>query len=186
MQNHLYYSPTEFKSKFHKSNICCIFGGSFDPIHEGHIRDIRTLLDLSSTVIIAPTAQNPWKPDQSSALRTRLEMIELVLNAEGISFTKNLNNIGLILSDLEYHFSIELDKAVKQERDSIYPSESIYWAIGEDLRDSAHKWKDWDHEGSDFLVLPTLEGFSGTAVRNQKLDPHPAISQFIKNHRLYN
>ncbi len=185
MQNHIFYTPLEFEAKFNKQKVCCIFGGSFDPIHQGHIRDIQTLLRLADTVIIAPTSQNPWKPDQSSELSIRLEMIEIVLNSENINYSKDIKDKGLILSNEKYNFSIELDELIKAKRDSLENEEILLWAIGEDLRDSAHKWKNWDSAGSDFVVLPTLKGFSGTAIRNNEIKPHPAISKYISDKSLY-
>ena len=59
-----------------------LFGGSFDPIHEGHVRPVleaRRALDLSR-VIYLPTAMPPHKTDRRFApAAARYTMVELAL-----------------------------------------------------------------------------------------------------------
>jgi cytidyltransferase-like protein len=173
----------EFKSLHSKGYVCCIFGGSFDPIHEGHIVDIKTLLSICNTVIIAPTAQNPWKDDNPVDLSLRLKMIELVLDAENIKYSKDFKQSGLVVSHLPYTYSIEFLNLVREKKQD--SKDKILWAIGEDLKDVVLNWKDWQTDGVDLLVLPTLPGYSSTSVRTQRVKPHSALADFIAKNRLY-
>lgn len=173
----------DFKSFHSEGYVCCIFGGSFDPIHEGHIADIKTLLSVCSTVIIAPTAQNPWKDDNPVDLSLRLKMIELVLAAEKISYSQDFKQSGLVVSRLPYTYSIEFLNLVREKKQG--STDKILWAIGEDLKDVVLNWKDWETDGVDLLVLPTLPGFSSTSVRTHNTMPHPALADFIAKNKLY-
>lgn len=174
------YYPDEFKKTFNKEKSAIIFGGTFDPIHSGHIQDIRSLLKLADTVFIAPTEQNPWKTNPPASLQERIEMIRLALSYEQISFTEDTKNTGLILLNEPYTYAHQV-----ASRLSKLSSHSLFWAIGEDLAATAHTWKNWEQEGVPFVVLPLLQGTSSTKTRNAEIAPHPAISDYIREKNLY-
>lgn len=56
-----------------------LFGGSFDPFHDGHLAMIRATLarDLADLVVVMPAAHNPHKPAPAAAGEHRLRMAEL-------------------------------------------------------------------------------------------------------------
>jgi len=62
-----------------------LFGGSFDPIHVGHLhaaRAARKAFDLSRIVFV-PARQSPFKPERRLASGTdRMEMIRLAIRGE--------------------------------------------------------------------------------------------------------
>ena len=79
-----------------------LFGGSFDPLHNGHLAMIRAALerDLAERVLVVPAGQNPMKGAACAPAADRLRMAELgtaglpgvrVLDLEarrgGVSFT---------------------------------------------------------------------------------------------------
>jgi len=58
-----------------------VFGGSFDPVHCGHLRLAECCLDQArlDMVWFVPTAQQPLKPDGPRASNAdRLAMLEIV------------------------------------------------------------------------------------------------------------
>ena len=59
-----------------------LLGGSFDPIHKGHIEiasEAITSLSLDSFYFI-PTKNNPWKDKQNAPGDKRKEMIEIAIH----------------------------------------------------------------------------------------------------------
>ncbi len=175
------FKLSDFSTISHEP-ILAIFGGTFDPIHEGHISDIKNLMTICKTIIIAPTSQNPWKERGATDLNKRLEMIELALKYEKLDFSYDLNNKGLIVSKEPYVYATEFLKNISANRKY---SEKKYWAIGEDLVEKALEWKSWNEEGISFISLPLLPNTSSTKVRSGNNKSHPALENYIKDNSLY-
>jgi nicotinate-nucleotide adenylyltransferase len=56
-----------------------LFGGSFDPLHNGHLAMIRAVLarDLADGVLVVPAGRNPLKGKACAPAADRLRMAEL-------------------------------------------------------------------------------------------------------------
>ena len=114
-----------------------LFGGCFDPIHNGHIRpvrDARSELGLDR-VLFLPTAVPPHKPGRQFAPpHARFAMVELAL----------LDEPGLAVSPLELtperpFYSIDsLRHFRQQDRDA-----ELYLLVGGDGFADLHTWKEW-------------------------------------------
>jgi len=149
-----------------------IFGGSFDPVHEGHISVVRKLDEKFNTVVVAPTAQNPWKGYEATSLSHRLEMLELVFKAEGLEGEVEL-------CELEYEYSEDLLKGLRKE------GEFKFWAIGEDSAESVTKWKNFEQLALTVVVVPVSIDIHSTKIRSGGESAHPAITSFIARNKLY-
>jgi len=65
--------------------IRALYGGSFDPIHAGHVAVARTLLQrgLADRVHVMPASQSPFKPNSNATTgEDRLRLVELALAQE--------------------------------------------------------------------------------------------------------
>ncbi len=114
-----------------------LFGGTFDPIHFGHIlpvKEARVQLGLDQ-VIYLPTAVPPHKPDgQVASPHARWTMVELALLAEP----------GLVADPFELTpdhkaFTVE---SVEHFRSTL-PAADLYLLIGCDSFAELHTWKRW-------------------------------------------
>jgi nicotinate-nucleotide adenylyltransferase len=114
-----------------------LFGGSFDPIHRGHIepvREARRLLGLDR-VIYLPTATPPHKPRRALApAHARYAMVELAL----------LDEDGLYASAHELTperpaYTIETLEHFRREM----PDAELHLLIGGDSFADFHHWVRW-------------------------------------------
>ena len=61
-----------------------IFGGTFDPVHYGHLRLAENLYNLSpkSEVRLMPSAQPPHRECPGASAKQRLEMLQLAIEGK--------------------------------------------------------------------------------------------------------
>lgn len=114
-----------------------IFGGSFDPIHRGHIAPVletKQRLELDR-VIYLPTAVPPHKPEVSFApAHARFAMVELAL----------LDQPDLEVSPLELTpgrpaYTADSLKYFQQT----FPTDELFLIIGGDSLAELHTWDRW-------------------------------------------
>ena len=154
-----------------------VYGGTFDPIHQGHLSVIRALLNSFKTVLLAPTDQNPWKESNASPLALRREMLNLVLRSEGLE--KDVS-----VSDLSYVFTEEFVSQLRKDTEN--SKDPVYWAIGEDSIDSPPKWKNFDKLNLVVVAAPVSFDIHATQIRNGEVAAHSSIVKFIELNGLYN
>ncbi|HEX9940603.1 MAG TPA: nicotinate-nucleotide adenylyltransferase [Thermoanaerobaculia bacterium] len=143
-----------------------LFGGSFDPIHRGHIdpvREARRLLGLER-VIYLPTAKPPHKPGQAVAPPlARYAMTELALLCEeGLEVSPHemtLERPAYTIETLE-HFRREM------------PGAELFLLIGGDSFADLHHWVRWREipEAARLVVLAR----PGWEIETVPLDPEVA------------
>lgn len=114
-----------------------LFGGSFDPIHKGHIdiaNEALKQLELDGIQFI-PTQNNPWKDETNTSVENRLEMMKIALKD-----TKKMaiNTIEIDMQDNEKNFTIDTLTLLKKQN----PDIQYYYIMGMDQANLFHKWKD--------------------------------------------
>ena len=134
-----------------------IFGGSFNPIHNGHISLARQLLDKArlSEVWLMVSPQNPLK-QQEDLLddELRLEMTRQALEGEK----------GLVASDYEFHLprpSYTWNTLQHLSKD--YPEHRFFLLIGGDNWAHFTRWFHWQDilRNYDLMVYPR-DNYYGT------------------------
>ena len=112
-----------------------LYGGTFDPIHHGHLilaREAIERLDLDRVVFI-PAALSPHKLDSSPASGpVRRDMVAAAIAGEP----------GFALDDSEIHragpsFTIDTVEHTRAR----FPGAEIYYFIGEDNVAALHTWR---------------------------------------------
>ena len=113
-----------------------IYGGSFDPIHNGHLRIARAAtLKLNADVIFVPARSPRWKKCEASA-KDRLKMMKLVLRSYAPA--------GAQISDYELNSKSEVNYTIDTIRYFCkkYPKSKLYLLIGGDQVNKFPEWKE--------------------------------------------
>ena len=124
-----------------------IFGGSFNPIHVGHIALARQLLKCAGLheVWFVVSPQNPWKSEQELLDdESRLNMVRIALRDEE----------NLLASDYEFHLqrpSYMLNTLRHLSED--YPEREFVLLIGGDNWAQFDKWYGYQEILSNYSIV---------------------------------
>lgn len=115
-----------------------IYGGSFDPIHNGHLRIARAAsMMLNADVVFVPSKTPRWKNPQATAAQ-RLEMLRLALKQDGSpAFSIDLFEMN---SRSDTNYSIDLVRHFALT----HRNTKLYLMIGADEVNAFPRWKDPD------------------------------------------
>lgn len=143
-----------------------IYGGSFDPVHLGHVRTLQELQQRLPMphVRVLPAALSPLKTRATPALH-RLAMLELTL--AGMP--------GLEVDDRELHRpgpSYTID-TLRELRASAGASAPLVFIMGLDSFLQLPRWRDWRNlVGLAHLLVVSRPGFAA--------DFSPELSEWLK------
>ncbi|WP_421659136.1 nicotinate (nicotinamide) nucleotide adenylyltransferase [Leptothermofonsia sp. ETS-13] len=110
-----------------------IFGGTFNPIHWGHLLVAETALDQAALdqIIWVPTFRPPHKPQALPAFDQRLEMVQRAI-ADHPAFS--LSSIDMEQKGVSYAIG------TLQHLQALYPSTQWFWILGSDTFQTLTKW----------------------------------------------
>jgi nicotinate-nucleotide adenylyltransferase len=185
-----------------------IFGGTFDPVHRGHLQlaqNARTQFSLDK-VIFVPAYQSPHKQEclSRAPAEDRYEMVRLALDGEPFL---ELSDYELKRKGVSYTFD------TLKEFEKKYPGASLFLILGKDALDGIDTW---GHAAElkkkiRFLVAKRGEGearapegcrvewipmplcpISASGIRDaiqhgRDVEDHvsPKVLQYIRSHALY-
>jgi nicotinate-nucleotide adenylyltransferase len=143
-----------------KSKLVALFGGTFDPVHQGHRAIADSALDCidPGRLIVLP-AGNPYQRGRMplASAADRVAMLQLEFSAAGhgrISIDKReLNRIGPTYT---VHTLLEL-------RAELGEAVSLVWLIGADAFSHLDTWQHW----------PQLFELCHFAIARRTAGPHP-------------
>ena len=123
------------------SKLIGVFGGTFDPVHNGHTKIIQNLLELIpfDEIKVIPNGQPPHRTSVCSN-NDRLEMVNLAF--------KGINQISV--DEREIHregpsYAIHTARQILEE----YHQDNIIWIMGSDAFSEIDTWFEWE----DFLNI---------------------------------
>lgn len=122
---------------FNKTKKILLFGGSFDPIHNGHIIILEAAINQIKPdgILLIPSFISPGKSLPNVTNEDKLEMIKIA--------TKHIKNLEIIDYELNKKtttYFIETIRYLKQtEHDGDY-----YLLIGEDQLHNLENWKEYN------------------------------------------
>jgi nicotinate-nucleotide adenylyltransferase len=150
-----------------------VFGGSFDPVHVGHLilaRDVKEHFG-ASRLIFVPAALSPFKDRHSASAEDRLNMLRLAVEQEE----------GFSVEDLELRRGGRSYTVDTLEELSKNIPEKLYFLMGMDSFLSFHRWKRYrqilrlvglivmDREGSIGVLEEYVANHLPEAVLGQNL-----------------
>tara|TARA_B100000965_G_C19591254_1_gene758066 strand:+ start:1590 stop:2171 length:582 start_codon:yes stop_codon:yes gene_type:complete len=116
----------------------CIFGGTFDPPHIGHLLIAQTIIESENfeRLIFVPANISPAKQGRNiSSPNKRLEMLNLALTG----------NENFEISDFEINkgdISYTVDTITEFAKNLGTDKKDLYFLMGSDTLTDFHKWKD--------------------------------------------
>ncbi|MGA4658125.1 nicotinate-nucleotide adenylyltransferase [Proteus terrae] len=115
-----------------------LYGGTFDPIHYGHLRPVEALSGLIGLkeVIWLPNNIPPHRPQPEASSQQRLEMVRLALEPYS-SFTVDTRE----LEKPTPSYTIE---TLRDFRKEIGNKQPLAFIIGQDSLLSINTWHQWD------------------------------------------
>ncbi len=135
-----------------------ILGGTFDPIHFGHLRpalEIFEKLSLSELRFI-PSAKPPhrWQPEASA--KDRLKMVQKAIKAMPY-FTLDDREYLRLQQDNVSSFTIDTVRSIREE---IGEHEPLCMIVGMDAFQSFTSWRDWqDILNTVHLIVASRPGY---------------------------
>jgi len=175
-----------------------IYGGTFDPIHNGHLQVIRQLIEkkIIDRLILVPAGQPLLRensPVASGAQRRAMCQLALTTLPESISTHVQVNPIEILRAGPSY--AIDTVEAVRAS----YPNDEIFLIMGADAYSKIDQW----HRAAELHALVSIicinrPGFaphgidiaaldvSATAVRaGLSADVPEIVGAFIRENNLY-
>ena len=156
-----------------KQNAEVVFGGTFDPVHEGHLAIVRSLVsELGVLVRMLPAYLPGHRGACTASPEHRLAMLELA--------TKNMRSV--VIDRFEYKTgrtvpTIEVLRYLRQTRSPLTP---IFFVLGQDALADLPNWVESEHllDLAHFLVVPRV-GLNGQA--NVSVARYPRLEKIEDN-----
>jgi nicotinate-nucleotide adenylyltransferase len=180
-----------------------IVGGTFDPIHNGHLQVITEVAKKFEKVIVIPTG-NPWLKDHTpiASGEQRVAMAQIAINSLNLGEKVQVSAIEVKRSGPSYAID------TVNELSKIYPDCQFTLVLGSDAASNLSKWhrsgelqklvevlvvKRPGVNSSDFPEIEiSAPDLSSTQIRDKianSLDISEFVTQtvasFIKEHHLY-
>ena len=113
----------------------CLFGGTFDPPHIGHLLIAQTVCEEESfdKILFIPAYKPPHK-NHITSVEKRVDMLRLAID-ENPNF--DISDIELDRKGISY--SIDTIQAIKESMN--LPHDKCYFLVGTDTLLDFHKWK---------------------------------------------
>ena len=112
-----------------------IFGGSFDPVHKGHVAMLKKALQVIKPDVthVFPAYHSPFKAKSPTPFKLRMQMAKAAFSALGKH---------IVFDDYELKcggktYSYQLVEYLQE----LYETPDIYLLVGTDCLNDLHKWK---------------------------------------------
>jgi len=138
-----------------------IVGGTFNPIHNGHILALHALYDSGhfDEIWLMPSGTPPFKKNEKQSKAHRLQMCRLI--QQELEFVK-VSELEIVSDDVAYTYKTWTQLSRN------HPEDTFYWMIGDDHVFHIEQWKHSQDLLRDVsLVLVNRGGYDPKAVDKQ-------------------
>jgi len=164
-----------------------LFGGTFDPIHSGHLAIARAAADAEGLdrVVFIPAGKPPHKADQAQApYLDRYRMVQLACEQDARFEASRLEDPARLEGRRSYSYD-----TIRAFRKTLQPDDELFFLLGEDAFADLGIWYRLEEvaEMVEFLVVSRPEGggerapkLPGLRARWVRGVQHPASSTEIR------
>ncbi|EKN3345394.1 nicotinate-nucleotide adenylyltransferase [Yersinia ruckeri] len=149
-----------------------LFGGTFDPIHFGHLHPVEALAQQVGLqqVILLPNRVPPHRPQPEASAQQRLKMVQLAIEGNPLFRVDDRE-----LQRTTPSYTIDTLESLRAESEPELP---LAFIIGQDSLLTLHKWHRWQSllEVCHLLVC-ARPGYAET------LDT-PALQRWLEQHQV--
>lgn len=151
-----------------------LYGGTFDPVHDGHLAIARAARDtLQAEIRLMPAADPPHRPPPGAGASDRAAMLELAVAGE--------TGLRVDLRELRRDLPSRSVDTLRELRGEIGDERPVALLLGADSFAGLPTWKDWQ-------ALPGLAHFvvasrAGSPLGHDGLEPgslDPALAEAIE------
>ena len=123
-----------------------LFGGTFDPVHFGHLITARAVAEQCGfeRITLVPTASPPHKHGDRAASRHRLAMLNLAIREDDLFEVCELE-----LARAGPSYTYQTIQALRSQHGD---EAELYWLIGADMLDGLQSW----HHAKEVVDLAQL------------------------------
>ncbi|WP_107929194.1 nicotinate-nucleotide adenylyltransferase [Neisseria animaloris] len=153
-----------------------LFGGTFDPIHNGHLHIARAFADeLGLDMVVFLPAGDPYHKEEATRTPAhyRLAMTELAI-ADDERFA--VSDCDIVREGATYTF--DTVQIFRQQ----FPAAQLWWLLGGDSLLRLHTWKKWQTLVKQInIAVAARQGFS---LHQAPQEIHAWLGEALQNDRL--
>jgi nicotinate (nicotinamide) nucleotide adenylyltransferase len=142
-----------------------LYGGFFNPFHEGHLHVIQSSMQYLSLqkLFVLPTYQNPLKENiHQDSIQTQIKNLR-----------DNLSSYPVKVSDFEYRHSIQSTHELLKKIQTKCSLDRFYLIMGLDQLGQLHLWKNYQW---------IIENISICVIYRPRYDKFIENSEIFNNH----
>ena len=142
------------------SKTAAIFGGTFDPVHEGHLKlaeDVGKSFKLDR-VVFTPCFQSPFKGPTYALAAQRYDMLNIAIEEKGWDWAE-VSKYEICRPGPSYSWQ------TAEHFQELSPDTKWFWILGTDQWEQIEEWvePDWLRDHLSFIVVTR----DGTKVKNR-------------------
>tara|TARA_B100001750_G_scaffold195732_1_gene167595 strand:+ start:238 stop:828 length:591 start_codon:yes stop_codon:yes gene_type:complete len=139
----------------------CLFGGTFDPPHIGHLLVAQTIFEAENfdNIVFTPTFKTPEK-NNITDIKDRLAMLRMAVTSNP---NFNINELEIRRGGTSY----TIDTIREYKSDQGCDSNELYYLIGSDSLQTFHTWKEpWEILDECKVIVAIRPGFRPSDISN--------------------